>query len=136
MAHPRAMVVEDEVALAGVLGSYLEREGFEVHVSYDGQAAVASAREVDPDIVVLDLGLPGLDGIEVCRQLRAFSDAYSVCGAMETLEFLRWRCADGRKFWGGGEHTFAGERVARRRAEVFRNALIATESATVARRTP
>ena len=74
----RAMVVEDEVALAGVLGSYLEREGFEVHLRHDGQAAVASAREVDPDIVVLDLGLPGLDGIEVCRQLRTFSDAYVV----------------------------------------------------------
>ena len=72
------MVVEDEVALAEVLGSYLEREGFEVHLSHDGQAAVAAARDVDPDIVVLDLGLPGLDGIEVCRQLRTFSDAYVV----------------------------------------------------------
>ncbi len=74
----RAMVVEDEVALAEVLGSYLEREGFEVHVRHDGLAAVAAARDVDPDIVVLDLGLPGLDGIEVCRQLRTFSDAYVV----------------------------------------------------------
>jgi DNA-binding response OmpR family regulator len=74
----RAMVVEDEVALAEVLGSYLEREGFEVHLRHDGQAAVAAARDVDPDIVVLDLGLPGLDGIEVCRQLRTFSDAYVV----------------------------------------------------------
>ncbi|MEO3939037.1 response regulator transcription factor [Dermatophilaceae bacterium Soc4.6] len=72
------MVVEDEVALAGVLGSYLEREGFDVYLRHDGQAAVASAREVDPDIVILDLGLPGLDGIEVCRQLRTFSDAYVV----------------------------------------------------------
>ena len=72
------MVVEDEVALAGVLGSYLEREGFEVHLCYDGPAAVGLAREVDPDVVVLDLGLPGLDGIEVCRQLRTFSDAYVV----------------------------------------------------------
>ena len=72
------MVVEDEIALAGVLGSYLEREGFEVHLRHDGRTAVASAREVDPDIVVLDLGLPSLDGIEVCRQLRTFSDAYVV----------------------------------------------------------
>ena len=72
------MVVEDEVALAEVLGSYLQREGFEVHLRHDGPAAVAAARDVDPDIVVLDLGLPGLDGIEVCRQLRTFSDAYVV----------------------------------------------------------
>ncbi|HET7399390.1 MAG TPA: response regulator transcription factor [Intrasporangium sp.] len=74
----RAMVVEDEEALASLVGSYLEREGFEVHLVLDGASAVGRAREVDPDIVVLDLGLPGLDGVEVCRQLRTFSDAYVV----------------------------------------------------------
>jgi len=74
----RALVVEDEMAMATVIGSYLEREGFEVHLSHDGLAAVQQAREVDPDIVVLDLGLPGQDGIEVCRQVRTFSDAYVV----------------------------------------------------------
>ena len=74
----RAMVVEDEVELATVIGSYLERDGFEVAVVHDGHVAVETAREVDPDVVVLDLGLPGLDGIEVCRQVRTFSDAYLV----------------------------------------------------------
>ncbi len=74
----RAMVVEDEESLASLIGSYLEREGFEVRLVHDGAAAVRAAREVDPDIVVLDLGLPGLDGVEVCRQLRTFSDAYVV----------------------------------------------------------
>ncbi len=74
----RALVVEDERALADLLGSYLERDGFEVTKAYDGVSAVSSAREVDPDLVVLDLGLPGLDGVEVCRQIRTFSDAYVV----------------------------------------------------------
>ncbi len=74
----RALVVEDEVALATVVGSYLERDGFEVVLVHDGDTAVVRAREVDPDVVVLDLGLPGLDGVEVCRQLRTFSDAYVV----------------------------------------------------------
>src|SRR5680860_1056908 len=74
----RAMVVEDETSLAALLGHYLERDGFEVSVAHDGLEAVDLAREVDPDIVVLDLGLPGLDGVEVCRQLRTFSDAYVV----------------------------------------------------------
>ena len=74
----RAMVVEDETSLAALLGTYLERDGFEVSVAHDGLEAVDLAREVDPDIVVLDLGLPGLDGVEVCRQLRTFSDAYVV----------------------------------------------------------
>jgi len=72
------MVVEDEVSLAAVLGSYLEREGFEVHLVHDGLTAVRQARHVDPDIVVLDLGLPELDGVEVCRQIRTFSDAYVI----------------------------------------------------------
>lgn len=74
----RALVVEDETKLAELLGSYLERDGFEVTVVHDGLEAVAAARAVDPDVVVLDLGLPSLDGVEVCRQLRTFSDAYVV----------------------------------------------------------
>ena len=74
----RALVVDDEVPLANVLASYLEREHFEVTISHDGTDAVTVAREVDPDVVVLDLALPGIDGIEVCRQLRVFSDAYVV----------------------------------------------------------
>lgn len=71
-------MVEDETKLAGLLGSYLERDGFEVVVVHDGLDAVATARTIDPDVVVLDLGLPSLDGVEVCRQLRTFSDAYVV----------------------------------------------------------
>ena len=74
----RALVVEDEAPLAELIGSYFERDGFEASVSHDGLQAVALAREVDPDVVVLDLGLPSLDGIEVCRQIRTFSDAYVV----------------------------------------------------------
>jgi DNA-binding response OmpR family regulator len=74
----RVLVVDDEVALAGVVASYLEREGFAVDLAYDGPAAVAAAREHHPDLVVLDVMLPGFDGIEVCRQLRGFSDAYII----------------------------------------------------------
>jgi DNA-binding response OmpR family regulator len=74
----RALVVDDETALAGVVASYLEREQFEVSLAHTGPDALTVAREVDPDVVVLDLGLPGIDGIEVCRRLRTFSDAYVV----------------------------------------------------------
>jgi DNA-binding response OmpR family regulator len=74
----RALVVDDERPLASIISSYLERESFEVSVAYNGFDALALAREVDPDVVVLDLGLPGIDGIEVCRELRTFSDAYVV----------------------------------------------------------
>lgn len=74
----RALVVEDEEALSALVASYLERDGFEVAQSDDGLDAVALAREFDPDVVILDLGLPSLDGVEVCRRLRTFSDAYVV----------------------------------------------------------
>ena len=88
--HPRsglrALVVEDEKPLADLVGSYLERDGFEVSIVHDGLVAVDSAREVDPDLIVLDLGLPGLDGVEVCRQVRTFSDAYVVMLTARTDE--------------------------------------------------
>jgi DNA-binding response OmpR family regulator len=74
----RALVVDDEVPLADVVASYLKREMFEVHLAHDGRDALAMAREADPDVVLLDIGLPGVNGIEVCRQLRAFSDAYII----------------------------------------------------------
>jgi DNA-binding response OmpR family regulator len=82
----RALVVEDDAHMASLVGSYLEREGFEVSLSHDGVDALRRAREVDPDIVVLDLGLPSLDGVEVCRQLRTFSDAYVVMLTARTDE--------------------------------------------------
>jgi DNA-binding response OmpR family regulator len=74
----RALVVDDEVPLAEVVANYLEREHFDVEVAHNGNDALALARQTDPDVVVLDLALPGIDGLEVCRQLRMFSDAYVV----------------------------------------------------------
>ncbi|OKH75154.1 PhoR family transcriptional regulator [Mycobacterium sp. SWH-M5] len=74
----RALVVDDELPLAEVVASYLEREQFEAVVAANGVDAIAVARDLDPDVVILDIGLPGIDGLEVCRQLRTFSDAYIV----------------------------------------------------------
>jgi DNA-binding response OmpR family regulator len=74
----RALVVDDEVALAELVGSYLKRDGFEVSLAHDGRQGIELARQVDPDVMVLDLGLPLLDGVEVCRVVRTFSDCYIV----------------------------------------------------------
>src|SRR6266511_1703502 len=65
-------------ALVQVVAGYLAKEGFEVLSAGDGETAVAVARERRPDVVVLDLTLPGIDGMEVCRRIRAFSDAYII----------------------------------------------------------
>ena len=73
---PLVLVVEDEKDLARMVAAYLARAAYEVHVAHDGRDAVEQARALEPDVIVLDLGLPGLDGVEVCRQVRTFSDCY------------------------------------------------------------
>jgi DNA-binding response OmpR family regulator len=76
LQQPRILVVDDEVPILDLVRGYLEREGFEVATAADGPAGLAAVRAGNPDVVILDVMLPGLDGIEVCRQLRTFSDAY------------------------------------------------------------
>lgn len=71
-------MIDDERSLTKVVREYLERDGFTVREAWDGPSGLAAVREFDPEVVVLDLGLPGLDGIEVCRQLRRFSDCYVI----------------------------------------------------------
>jgi len=68
------LVVEDEAAIARLLRDYLEQAGFAVLVAGDGDAALQSARAAKPDLVVLDLGLPKRDGLDVTRELRRTSD--------------------------------------------------------------
>jgi DNA-binding response OmpR family regulator len=70
------LVVEDDPAIVHLLTEYLGREGFEVDVAVNGEGGVEAARHARPDVIILDLMLPGIDGIEVCRRVRAFSDAY------------------------------------------------------------
>ncbi len=76
ISRSRVLVVDDEPPLVELVRGYLEREGFEVLAAGDGPLALELARSALPDVIVLDLMLPGLDGIEVCRRLRTFSDAY------------------------------------------------------------
>nr|WP_300144591.1 response regulator transcription factor [Propionicimonas sp.] len=80
------LIVDDEAVLAGVVASYLERAGFATTVSGDGLEAVELARRLDPTVIILDLGLPGLDGVEVCRRIRTFSDCYLIMLTARTDE--------------------------------------------------
>ena len=69
----RVLVVDDEAKIVEVVGDYLRSNGFSVTTAADGEGALASARARPPDLVVLDLGLPGLDGLDVARALRRAS---------------------------------------------------------------
>ena len=72
--EPRVLVVEDDDDIALALQRSLRMEGYEVRIAPDGEVALTSAAAFHPDLVVLDLGLPKIDGIEVARQLRAGGD--------------------------------------------------------------
>ncbi|MEM6991058.1 MAG: winged helix-turn-helix domain-containing protein [Myxococcota bacterium] len=74
MRVPTLLLVEDDTALAGVVREYLRGHGFEVHVEGRGDRAAQAVRDVQPDLVILDLGLPGADGLSVCREIRAWYD--------------------------------------------------------------
>jgi DNA-binding response OmpR family regulator len=73
-----ALVVDDEPDIRRVVAAYLSSDGFEVVEAADGASALRLARARQPDVVVLDLALPDIDGVEVCRQLRTFADSYVV----------------------------------------------------------
>lgn len=77
-ASPCALVVDDAEEVVTLVAGALAADGFDVRVARDGAEALDAAREMSPDLVVLDLGLPTMDGMEVCRCLREFSDAYVI----------------------------------------------------------
>lgn len=77
-AAARVLVVEDAPEYVDLIVPLLRREGHLVSVARDGDDAITVARATAPDLIVLDLALPGTDGIDVCRQVRSFSDAYII----------------------------------------------------------
>ncbi|HYT87515.1 MAG TPA: response regulator transcription factor [Gemmataceae bacterium] len=78
MARPRILIIEDERGLTDVLTYNLQREGYEVIVAHDGQEGLRKAQMQSPDLIILDLMLPTMDGLEVCRELRAGERTRSV----------------------------------------------------------
>jgi DNA-binding response OmpR family regulator len=74
MAEERILVVEDEPMMAEVVERYLRRDGYDVRAVHDGNAALDAYERFQPDLIVLDIMLPGIDGLEVCRRVRARAD--------------------------------------------------------------
>ena len=78
MIQPKILVVDDEPSILNLVTSYLKAEGFTYHTAADGPSALNAARAFQPDLIVLDIMLPGMDGIEVLSQLRRESDVYVI----------------------------------------------------------
>jgi len=86
MAGKRVLVADDDVKTVELVKLYLNRDGYKVLTAYDGIEALRLARESHPDLIVLDLMLPGLDGLQVCRILRAESDVPVIMLTAKTTE--------------------------------------------------
>jgi len=86
MAGKRVLVVDDDAKTVELVRLYLNRDGYKVLTAYDGTEALRLAQEAHPDLIVLDLLLPGIDGLQVCRQLRAESDVPVIMLTARTTE--------------------------------------------------
>ena len=87
MIPPKILVVDDEPSISNLVVSYLRKEGYEVYSAADGPGGLKAARAYRPDLIVLDIMLPGMDGLEVLRQLRSESNVYVILLTAKTEEF-------------------------------------------------
>ena len=74
MKEVKILVVDDDTNICDLIGLYLKKEGYSVDFAYDGEAALQKFKTVSPDLILLDIMLPKIDGIRVCREIRAESD--------------------------------------------------------------
>ncbi|MFU8773279.1 MAG: response regulator transcription factor [Anaerolineales bacterium] len=86
MSKPKILVVDDEKSILNLVGAYLRPEGYEVYTAMDGPSGLKAARAYKPDIIVLDIMLPGIDGIEVLTHLRRESNVYVIMLTAKTEE--------------------------------------------------
>ena len=74
----KILVVDDEPGIRNLISAYLRKEGYEIHEAVDGPGAVKSAQAFKPDLIILDIMLPGMDGLEVLNLIRRDSDPYVI----------------------------------------------------------
>jgi two-component system alkaline phosphatase synthesis response regulator PhoP len=86
MSKTKILVVDDEPGILNLVTAYLRQEGYEYHTAADGEAGLKAARAFKPDLIVLDIMLPGLDGLEVLTRLRRESNAYVILLTAKTEE--------------------------------------------------
>lgn len=86
MSSAKILVVDDEPSIVNLVSAYLKPEGYEVYTASDGPSGLKAARAFKPDLIVLDIMLPGMDGLEVLSRLRRESDAYVILLTARTEE--------------------------------------------------
>ncbi len=86
MANKRVLIVDDDAKIVELVKLYLNRDGYTVYTAYDGKEALRIARESHPDLIVLDIMLPGINGLEVCRILRSESAVPIILLTAKTTE--------------------------------------------------
>ena len=89
MTKTKILIVDDEPSILKLIRAYLEPEGYEIYTAEDGHAGLKAARTLNPDLVVLDVMLPGIDGVEVLTRLRRESDVYVILLTAKTEEMDR-----------------------------------------------
>ena len=94
MAGKKVLVVDDDIKTVELVTLYLKRDGYRVVTAYEGKEALRLAREAHPDLIVLDLMLPGIDGLEICRTLRQDSDVPIIMLTAMTTDEDRLRGLD------------------------------------------
>src|SRR5512142_1137850 len=82
----RILVVDDEPSILKLVNAYLEPEGYEIHTATDGNAGLKAARAFKPDLIILDVMLPGMDGVELLTRLRRESNVYVILLTARTEE--------------------------------------------------
>ena len=83
---PKILVIDDEPSIVNLITAYLKPEGYEVHTAADGPSGLKAARVFKPDLIILDVMLPGMDGIELLSRLRRESDVYVILLTARTEE--------------------------------------------------
>jgi two-component system alkaline phosphatase synthesis response regulator PhoP len=86
MSNPKILVIDDEPSIVNLVSAYLKPEGYEVYTATDGPSGLKAARAFKPDLVILDLMLPGMDGLELLSRLRRESDVYVIMLTARTEE--------------------------------------------------
>src|SRR6266498_4790919 len=82
----KILVIDDEPSITNLVSAYLKPEGYEVYIAADGNAGLKAARAFKPDLIILDLMLPGMDGIELLSRLRRESEVYVIMLTARTEE--------------------------------------------------